>query len=125
MQILEDELKCQTQEITDLITQSQFHSSSKCLNLTVSLPEMNKNIELIEINQKSLLSRSSCLLNVLKQRSKLWKNFTTCLGKMKQSTEETDFMMNLVSLRGMVDYDRLVAAIENLQVGLHCFMKHF
>lgn len=125
MQILEGELKCQSQEITELITQSQFHESSKCLNLTDSLPEMKKNIELIEINQKKLLSRSSSLLNVLKQRSKLWKNFTTCLRKVKQSTEETNFMMNLVSLRGMIDYHRLVAATENLQVSLHFFMKHF
>lgn len=93
-----------------------FHSLPKSLKVSLSLPIIDQNITVVQKNQENLESRCKALLQGLKQRSDLWNKFTHNVQNVKQSVEEVDFMMDLVSVHSNVDYPRLAAATENLQV---------
>lgn len=120
-QILEGELESQQQEVMNVYT--QYHTLPKSLNVAVTLPTMEESIGLINKNQENLVSRCTSLLTVLKERAELWKNFTNRLREVKQSVEEVDFMMDLISVHGSVDYQRLAAATENLQVSYQFYLQ--
>lgn len=88
----------------------------KSLKVSVSLPVIDQHIAVIQKNQEILESRCKALLQELKVRSDLWQKFTDNVQNVKQSVEEVDFMMDLMSVHSNVDYRRLASATENLQV---------
>lgn len=88
----------------------------KSSRISVSLPELDQKITLIQRNQETLESRCKTVLQILKQRSNLWKKFIDNVQNVKQSVEEVDFMVDLMSVHSHIDYPRLATATENLQV---------
>lgn len=108
------ELQGQWQEITKLC--HLFHTFPKRLKINVTLPTLEQQLTHIKNNQEALEDRCKILLNSLKERSALWKRFTDLKREVKECSEVIEFRTDLLSIHGTIDYRRLAAISENLQV---------
>lgn len=93
-----------------------FHVIPKKLNITITLSCVDQNIVKIKKNQENLETQCKILLNSLKEKANLWQKFTDLIKEVKQSSEEVNFKMDLLSVHSTVDYKRLIPITENLEV---------
>lgn len=93
-----------------------LHVLPTSLRMSVSPVDVEKEISQLEDDYVHIEKRLCDIENLLKTRFNLWKRFEKQLESIQQSIEETDFMVELLTVHGNIDYDRLLKATERLEV---------
>jgi len=63
-----------------------------------------------------LEDRCAKLVKLLRSRLGLWKRFEKQLEQVHQDAHETDYMVELLTIQGTIDYERLKKTTERLEV---------
>jgi nesprin-1 len=93
-----------------------LHTLPTGLRMSVSPVDIEKEISQLEDDYVDIEKRLCEIESLLKNRSALWKRFEKQLEVIQQSIQETDFMVELLTVHGNIDYDRLLKATERLEV---------
>lgn len=102
-----------------------LHTLPTGLRMSVSPVSIEKEISLLEDDYVLIEKRLCEVENLLKNRFSLWKRFERQLEAIQQSIQETDFMVELLTVHGNIDYDRLLKATERLEVNFLLTFKNF
>lgn len=93
-----------------------LHILPTSLRMSVSPVDVEKEISQLEDDYVDIEKRLGEVEGLLKNRFNLWKRFERQLETIQQSIQETDFMVELLTVHGNIDYDRLLKATEKLEV---------
>lgn len=123
-QSVADELAILWQDLMAL--RQMLHNLPTSMRVTVSPVGIERDLSNIQDVHTELESRCTRLLSLLTNRLELWRRFEKQLEIVQQSVQEADYMMELLTVQGSVDYERLLKATERLEVStyifLHCIM---
>jgi nesprin-1 len=97
-----------------------LHILPTSLRMSVSPVDVEKEISQLEDDYVDIEKRLGEVEGLLKNRFNLWKRFERQLETIQQSIQETDFMVELLTVHGNIDYDRLLKATEKLEVRKRC-----
>lgn len=86
------------------------------MRVSVSAVGFERDISGLQDRHEQLEARCARLLGLLRNRLKLWRRFEKQVEMVQQSVQEADYMMELLTVQGSVDYDRLLQATERLEV---------
>ena len=95
-----------------------LHVLPTSLRMSVSPVDVEKEISQLEDDYVDIEKRLCDVENLLKNRSSLWKRFEKQLEAIQDSIQETEFMVELLTVHGNIDYDRLLKATERLEVDI-------
>jgi nesprin-1 len=93
-----------------------LHTLPTGLRMTVSAVNIEKDISNLEDDYVDIEKKLCDIENLLKNRFGLWKRFEKQLETLQESIQETDLMVELLTVHGNIDYDRLLKATERLEV---------
>lgn len=93
-----------------------LHTLPGGMRVSVSPVGIERYISSLQDMHSDLESRCARLLSLLKSRFGLWRRFERQLELVQQSVQEADYMMELLTIQGSVDYERLLKATERLEV---------
>lgn len=113
-QIMRENLVLHWQEI--MRVRHLLHTLPTGLRMSVSAVDIEKDISMLEDDYVDIEKRLNDIDNLLKNRLNLWKRFEKQLEAIQTSIQETDFMVELLTVHGNIDYDRLLKATERLEV---------
>lgn len=120
-QSVADELAVLWQDLMAL--RQTLHNLPTGMRVTVSPVGIERDLSNIQDVHTELESRCTRLLSLLTNRLELWRRFERQLETVQQSVQEADYMMELLTVQGSVDYERLLKATERLEVSL--FFLHY
>lgn len=88
------------------------------MSLRISVSPKTVEIEISQLqDEHTALERRCChLLALLRNRLALWQRFEAQLEVVQQNVDEADYMMDLLTVQGNVNYERLLKATERLEV---------
>ena len=112
--IMKDNLVNHWQDI--MRVRHQLHTLPTVLRMSVSPVEIEKEISVLEDDYVDIEKRLQDAEMLLKNRFVLWKRFEKQLEIIQQNIQETDFMVELLTVHGNIDYERLQKATERLEV---------
>lgn len=100
-----------------MILRQQLHSlPTTRLRLSLSPLGVERRMSALQDGHDSLEVRHTQLMALLTARLGLWKQFEHRLEAVQQQVSEAGYMMELLTVQGSLDLDRLVKASERLQV---------
>lgn len=113
-QSVADELAVLWQDLMAL--RQMLHNLPTGMRVTVSPVGIERDLSNVQDTHTQLESRCARLLSLLHSRLALWRRFERQLEMVQQSVQEADYMMELLTVQGSVDYERLLKATERLEV---------
>ena len=124
--VMKDNLVNHWQDI--MRVRHQLHTLPTVLRMSVSPVEIEKEISVLEDDYVDIEKRLQDAEMLLKNRFVLWKRFEKQLEIIQQNIQETDFMVELLTVHGNIDYERLQKATERLEViqnkfSIICYFK--
>jgi len=112
--LVNEELKTMWQDI--MILRQNLHNLPTGMRVTISPKSIQDGLCNLQDKYSKLKSRCLFLAALLSDRSKLWQKFETQLEKVQQSVQKADYMMEILTIQGSVNYDRLLKTTERLEV---------
>ncbi|XP_067009872.2 muscle-specific protein 300 kDa isoform X2 [Anabrus simplex] len=112
-QAVGDELTALWQDV--IAIRQLLHTLPMGLRLSVSPIQVERDMSQLQDQHSALETRCVQLLSLLRSRLALWQRFERQLELVQQSVQEADYMMELLTVQGSVDYDRLLKATERLE----------
>lgn len=113
-QSVADELATLWQDLMTL--RQKLHNLPTGMRVTMSPMSIERELSNVQDMHTELESRCGRLLSLLKNKLELWRRFEKQLEMVQQSVQEADYMMELLTVQGSVDYERLLKATERLEV---------
>jgi len=117
--LVDHELKTMWQDIMTL--RQNLHSLPTGMKVTISPKSINDKLCKLQDEHSKLKTRCLDLVALLSDKLKLWQKFEMQLDKVQQSVRKADYMMEILTIQGSVNYDRLLKATERLEVSYFCF----
>ncbi|CAB3238768.1 unnamed protein product [Arctia plantaginis] len=111
-----DELGVQWRDI--LALRQALHSLPISLRVVVSPTGVEKDISGLQETHAELEAACSDLSSRLRAKLQLWRRFERQLEMVQSAVREADYMVELLTVQGQVDYDRLLKATEKLEPSL-------
>lgn len=112
--LVEKDLLQQWQDIMHL--RQLLHTLPMRLRMSVSPVQLERNISKLQDTHLVLEARCVEIFSKLSNCLKLWKRFERQLEIVQQSVQETDYMIDLLTVRGHINYDRLLKTTQRLEV---------
>lgn len=113
-QEMSEELIAHWQDLMGL--RQLLHTLPMSLRISVSPKKVEIEISQLQDEHSALERRCCHLLALLRNRLALWQRFENQLEIVQQNVEEADYMMELLTVQGNVNYERLLKATERLEV---------
>lgn len=118
---LTTELNIQWQE--NMRLRQMLHTLPMRLNVSVSPIKLERDLSELQDNHQEQESRNSHTLGSLKNRLALWRKFERHLETVQHTSNENKFMIDLLTLNGQMDYERLKRTTERLEVHIFPIYK--
>ncbi|KAH9639972.1 hypothetical protein HF086_008067 [Spodoptera exigua] len=108
-----DELASQWRDI--LALRQSLHTLPTSLRVVVSPTGVERDISALQETHAELEAACSDLSSRLRAKLHLWRRFERQLELVQGAVREADYMVELLTVQGQVDYDRLLKATEKLE----------
>ncbi|XP_071454287.1 muscle-specific protein 300 kDa-like [Hetaerina americana] len=113
-QALQEELHLQWQDLVAL--RQLLHSlPHRLMFASVSPVRLERDITALQDTHQGLEQQCSHLLLSLRSRLTMWRNFENALELVQRHVDEADYMMELITVKGSLNYEHLCTATQRLE----------
>ncbi|XP_065332808.1 titin-like [Cloeon dipterum] len=111
--LIESDLALQWQKLMQL--RQALHSLPLSLRASVSPVGVEREMSSLQSSHLQLEDRLKDVHSRLRGKQHEWRAFDRKLESVQQSVQETDYMMDLLTIKGGLDYEQLKVATERLE----------
>jgi hypothetical protein len=113
--MVESDLAVQWQKLMQL--RQALHSLPLSLRASVSPVGVERELSSLQSSHLQLEDRTKDIYSRLRNKQHEWRLFDKKLEAVQSSVQETDYMMDLLTIKGGLDYEQLKIATDRLEVG--------